>query len=242
MRRALVAFALVVLSAAPALADSNTPTDVGVLTAILAGSHVGSENPAPVSGVVPGALLEITQHVDRVRLHLEGLPTIGVTGSNDGSFGHSSASLSLLNSTLMVDLDSHSRFRLGGGFQLVTLTNSNGTNGDVNKVRITTPIYAAGATLPLAKEHFVEMNLMVDPNLRGLLLVYNDLGQAKTNKPEIGAEVDYSAAYGWRRHDVEYLLGFRGLSYHTRDATLGNLVDRNVGGGLTFELRFLLGR
>ena len=97
VRRALLALALVVLSAAPALADSNTPTDVGVLTAILAGSHVGSENPEPVSGVVPGALLEITQHVDRVRLHLEGLPTIGVTGTNDGPFGHSSASLSLLN-------------------------------------------------------------------------------------------------------------------------------------------------
>jgi hypothetical protein len=242
VRRALVAFAFFALPAAPALADSATPTDVGVFTAILAGSHVGSENPAPVSGVVPGALLELTQHVDRVRLHLEGLPTIGVTGSNDGAFGHSSASLSLLNSTIMVDLDAHSRFRVGGGFQLVTLTNSNGTNGDINKVRITSPMYAAGATLPLAKEHFVEMNLMVDPNLRGTLLVYNYLGQAKPNKPEIGAEVDYSAAYGWRRHDVEYLLGFRGLSYHTRNATLGNLVDRNVGAGLTFELRFLLGR
>jgi hypothetical protein len=253
LRRTLAAFAfaLVFLRAgAPALADSNTQTDLGVLTAIVAGSHVGSENPVPVSGVVPGALLEITQHVDRVRLHLEGLPTIAVTGSNNGAFGHSSASLSLLNSTIMVDIDPKRRFRLGGGFQLVNLTNKNGSNGDVNRVRIASPIFAAGATLPLPKGHFVEMNVNVDPNLRGILLVYNYLGQAQTNnfglptanKPEIGAEVDYAAAYGWRHHDVEYLLGFRGLSYHTRDASIGDLVDRNVGGGVTFEVRFLLGK
>jgi hypothetical protein len=104
--------------------------------------------------------------------------------------------------------------------------------------------------LPLPREHFVEANLMVDPNLRGLLLVYNYLGQAATNdfglpsanKPEAGAEVDYSAAYGWRRGRIEYLIGGRGLSYHTRNTSLGQLVDRNVGGGATFEVRFLLGK
>jgi hypothetical protein len=150
--------------------------------------------------------------------------------------------LDLLNTTILVDVDPNHRFRIGGGYQLINLTSSNGNNGDRDLVRIASPIYAAGSTLPLPKDHFVELNLMVDPDLRGTLLVFNYLGQAHTNKPEQGAEVDYSAAYGWRRKNVEYLLGARALSYHTRNTILGELVDRNVGGGATFEIRFLIGK
>lgn len=242
MRRISLALVLAWSCGAPALADSTTQTDVGVLTAIVAGVHVGSDNPQPVTGVVPGALLEVTQHLDRVRLHFEGLPTIGAAASNSGPFGHSSATLSLLNTTLAVDVDPQRRFRIGAGFQLVNLSSKNGNNGDLNEVRIVSPIYTAGTTLPLSNGRFVEADVNVDPNLKGTLLVFNDLGQARTNKPEAGAEVDYRAAYGWRRHNVEYLLGLRGLSYHTRNTTNGELVDRNVGGGATFEVRFLLGR
>jgi hypothetical protein len=229
---------LLSLATVPAWADDRT--EVGLLTALVAGTHVGSDNPAPVSGVIPGAALEVTQHADRFRLHLEGIPTVAATGSNRGPFGSSSASLDLLNATALVDLDPNARFRVGAGFQLVNLTNKNGNNGDRNDVRIASPIYAAGADLPLPKAHFVELNLMVDPNLRGVLDVFNDIGEARPNKPEHGAEVDYSAAYGWRRGNVEYLLGGRGLSYHTRNTDNGELVDRNVGGGATFEVRFLL--
>jgi len=234
------ACAFTLLSSTARAAD--TQTDVGVFTAIVAGTHVGSDNPQPVSGVVPGAAIEVTQHVDRFRLHLEGIPTVAASSTGSGAFGTSSASLDLLNATVMADLDPHARYRVGFGYQLVNLTNKNGTNGDRNDVRIASPIYAAGATLPLAKDHFIELNLMADPNLRGDLLVFNYLGVAHTNKPEQGAEVDYSGAYGWRRKNVEYLAGFRGLSYHTRNTTLGELVDRNVGAGVTFEVRFLFGK
>ena len=134
MRRSLPVFACIwLLASAPALADSNTQTDVGALAALVVGTHVGSDNPVPVSGVVPGAVLEVTQHFDRLRLHLEGIPTVGATGSNTGPFGHSSASLALLNSTLMVDVDPQRRFRLGGGVQIIDLTSTNGSNGDVSK-------------------------------------------------------------------------------------------------------------
>jgi hypothetical protein len=227
-------------AAASAPACSDDRTEVGLFTAVVAGTHVGSDNPSPVTGVVPGAALEVTQHLDRFRLHLEGIPTVAASGSTHGPFGTSSASLDLLNTTAMVDVDKNARFRVGAGFQLVNLTNKNGNNGDRNDVRITSPIYVAGSTLPLPRAHFVELNLMVDPNLRGVLDVFNYLGQSRTNKPEAGAEVDYSAAYGWRRGDVEYLVGGRGLSYHTRNTDNGELVDRNVGAGATFEVRFML--
>jgi hypothetical protein len=234
-----IAVALSFLATATA-ASADDRTEIGLFTAILTGTHVGSDNPSPVTGVVPGAALEVTQHVDRFRLHLEGIPTVGASGSNHGAFGTSSASLDLLNATALVDIDKNARFRVGAGFQLVNLTNENGNNGDRNDVRITSPIYVVGATLPLPRAHFVELNLMVDPNLRGVLDVFDYLGVAHTNKPEQGAEVDYSAAYGWRRGNVEYLVGGRGLNYHTRNTDNGELVDRNVGAGATFEFRYLL--
>jgi hypothetical protein len=226
-------------NASAARADSTT--DVGLLGAIVTGTHVGFGNSVPQSGVVPGAAIEFTERVDRVRLHLEGIPTVAATGSGTGPFGRSSASLSLLNSTVMVDLDAHRYFRVGAGYQLVTLTNKNGNNGDRNDVRIASPIFAAAATLPLRPHRFVETQLLVDPNLRGNLLVFNYLGTSRPSEPEQGAEVDYSAAYGWDARRVTYLVGYRGLSYHTRNQNSGALVDRNVGGGVTFEARFHLG-
>ncbi len=206
----------------------------------MTGTHVGSENPNPVSGVVPGALLELTQHVDRFRLHLEGLPQIGASSSGSGPFGHSSATLSLLNATALVDLDPARRFRLGFGFQVINVTNFNGNNANIDDSRVTSPIFAAGATLPVSHGHFVELNLMVDPNLRGVVDIFDNGATSEPNKPEGGAEVDYSAAYGWRRGLVTYLIGARGLSYHTRNLNTQALVDRNVGGGVTFEVRFAL--
>jgi hypothetical protein len=237
------ACACALLGLAPAAArGADLGVDAGALAAILSGTHVGSDNPYPVAGVVPGAALEIVAHADRVRLHLEGIPTVAAAGSATGAFGRSSASLSLLNATLLVDVDRQRRFRLGGGYQIVNLANTNGVNGDRNRVRIASPIYAAGATLPLPAGHFVDLDVMVDPNLRGVLNVYDVRGVAYTNKPERGAEVDYAAAYGWRRGDVTYRLGARALSYHTRNLDNGELVDRNVGGGATFDVRFALGR
>ena len=227
-------------AAAPARAD-DTSTDVGALAAVVAGQHVGFGN-APLSGVVPGAALEITQHVDRLRLHLEGIPTVSATGIDSrGPFGNSSASLSLLNSTLLVGVDPHGYVRVGAGYQFVTLTNKDGTDGERNAVRIASPIYALAGTIPLRRHRFIETQLLVDPNLHGDLLVYDNLGNAGTNEPEQGAEIDYSAAYGWETAHVTYLAGVRGLSYHTKNANTGALVDRNVGGGVTFEARFHFG-
>lgn len=235
------AFALTASVSAAAGADGiDTHTDVGLLGAVVTGTHVGSENPNPVSGVVPGALLELTQHVDRFRLHLEGLPQISAKSSTTGAYGSSSASLSLLNATALVDLGAARCFRAGFGFQIVNVTNFNGANANINDSRVTSPIYALGATLPAPHGHFFELNLMVDPNLRGVVDVFHNGATSEPNKPEAGAEVDYSAAYGWTRGKVTYLAGARGLSYHTRDLNTDALVDRNVGGGVTFEVRFAL--
>jgi hypothetical protein len=77
------------------------------------------------------------------------------------------------------------------------------------------------------------------PRIDGVLHSFGPALQELPSKPELGAEVDYSAAYGWRSaRGRELLLGFRGLSYHTRNAANGQLVDRNVGAGLTLEVRF----
>jgi hypothetical protein len=246
MRKLLRSAALVLSVAAvpvPAHADDRTGTytDVGVFTAIVTGTHVSSDD-QPESGVIPGAALEVTQHLDRVRVHFEGIPTVGAGGSNVGPYGHDYASLDLLNSTVLVDIDAHRRFRMGFGYQLINLTNKSGITGNTNDVRIGSPILAFGATLPLRGDRFLEVDLMDDPNLRGNLLVFNPQGVTQPTLPEQGAEVDYSVAYGWRRGRFEYLVGGRGISYHTKNINDGSLVDRNVGGGLTFEVRYDAGK
>ncbi|GAC1444788.1 MAG: hypothetical protein NVS1B2_03500 [Vulcanimicrobiaceae bacterium] len=230
------ALALGATSAPPAAAS----TDVGLETAILAGSHVGSDNPIAVGGVVPGALLEVVQHVGRFALALEGIPRVTASTGTIGSFGRSSASLSLLNATANVELGAARRYRAGLGFQLVNLENVNGRNGDRNAVRITSPIYTVGTSVGLGRGA-LDVDVAVDPNLRGILHVANAAGVATTDKPEIGAEIDYRAAYRWTRGAVTYRAGVRGLSYHTRNARVGDLVDRNVGGGVTFDARVALG-
>jgi hypothetical protein len=240
LRVALFVQTLATVASRPAIADQST--DVGALAAVVAGSHVGYENPNPVSGVVPGAALEFTERVERVRLRLEGIPTVAATGSGSGPYGASSASLSVLNAIVYVDVDPHRFIRLGSGYQLVDLTNKNGNNGDRNDVRIASPIYAVATTVPLRGYRFVEAQLLVDPNLSGNLLVFNALGQSGPNEPERGAEVDYSAAYGWGTPRVAFLAGIRGLVYHTRNTLTGALVDRNTGAGVTFEAHFHLGR
>lgn len=229
---------LCVATTTPALAD--TSTDLGVMAALVGGQHVGEGNP-PVSGVFPAAILEFTQRVNSVRLHLEGIPTVTVTGLGSGPYGTSSATLGVLNATLMVDLDRHHRYRIGGGTQIINLSNVNGNNGELNYAHLALALYAAGATLPLPNGHFIELNLNLIPNVRTNLGEVGRDGIALPSQQEQGAEVDYAAAYGWQRGHFVYLVGIRGLSYHTRDATTGALIDRNVGGAATFEFRYHFG-
>ncbi len=237
---ALVGF-VVFCGVSPPAARADTSTDVGVFAAIVAGQHVGSDNPIPVSGVVPGAALEVEQRIDRLRVHLEGIPTVGASGSNDGAFGHSSATLDLLNAVASYDVDANRRVSAGAGYQLINLSNTNGNNGDVNQVRIGSPIYALALRFPTDATHGFETNLMVDPNLRGVLNVFSYQDVAQVPKPEQGAEIDYAADYRWERGRFVYRVGIRGLSYHTRNLDTGELVDRNVGGGISFDARYHFG-
>ena len=238
--RALVAFVLVCALSAPALADSET--DIGALAAAAYGQHVGAGNPTPVNGVAPAALLEVTQYINNLQLHVEGIPTITATGVGAaGPFGRSSATISLLDTLLMVNVDPNRRFRLGGGVQFINLRNFNGNDGSTNSAHLANVIYAAGSTLPLPNHHFIELTTYVLPNVRTNLAVFNAAGVAQPNEPEQGAEIYYNAAYGWTRGRSTMLLGIAGLNYHTRNTNDGSLVDRNVGGALTFEYRYRLG-
>ena len=236
-----IACAAIALAATTTSARADSSTDLGVFTAIFGGTHVGFANPVPVSGVVPGAALELRSASIACVCTSKAFRPSRRPAPGSGSFGTSSASLSLLNSTVMVDLDAHRYFRVGAGYQLVNLTNKNGDNGDRNDVRIASPTFAFASTLPLATNHFVETQVLLDPNLRGNLLVFDYLGHGHPSEPEEGAEVDYGAAYGIAARHVTYLIGARALSYHTKNVRTGALVDRNTGAGATFEARFHLG-
>ncbi len=239
LRAFIALFALVAVL--PSVARADASTDVGIFAAVVAGQHVGSDNPVPVSGVVPGAALEVEQRIDRLRLHLEGIPTVGASGSSSGAYGHSSATLDLLNTVASYDVDANRRVSVGAGYQLINLANTNGNNGDVNQVRIGSPIYALALRFPTNATHGFETNLMIDPNLRGVLNIFTYQDVARIPKPEQGAEIDYAAFYRWERGRVVYRVGVRGLSYHTRNLDNGELVDRNVGAGVSFDARYHFG-
>ncbi len=237
-RASLVAIAVLCSPALPASAE----TDFGLVGAALAGTHAGADNPQPVSAVGGAALLEASQIWPRWRIHLEGIPQISVSASGAGPLGTSTATLSLLNAEAQVDLDRNHFFRLGAGVQVVNLSNFNGNNGDINQSRITTPLFTAVANLPVGHRRTVEATLTVGPNVQGILHVFSSSGASRAPKPEQGAEVDYGAAYAWNYPGATYLLGLRGLSYHTKNTNNGELVDSNVGGAITFEARFRFGR
>lgn len=240
MRKLIATAVLVILAGAPAFADSET--DIGAMAALAYGQHVGAGNPTPVNGIAPAALIEATQYVNNIQLHVEGVPAITASGVGAGGpFGRSSATISLLDTLLMVNVDPNRRFRLGGGVQWIGLRNFNGNDGSTNATHLANVIYAAGSTLPLANHHFVELTTYVLPNVRANLSVFNNLGVAQPTEPEQGSEVYYSAAYGWTRGRSTMLLGLAGLNYHTRNTNDGSLVDRNVGGAVTFEYRYRLG-
>ena len=222
-------------------AAASAETDVGALFAVLSGTHTGADNPT-LTGIAPGALLEVTQKMNGVRIHLEGIPHVTVSGSNGGAFGTSTASLSILNATVMVDVDPNHRFRVGTGFQLINLSNYNGNNGDTNYARVTSPRYEVGSTLPLPSDHFVELELAVMPNVRGLLHAHDQFNVPEVDKPELGSEVDYAIGYGWKGGATVYVIGLRALNYKTRNVNTGALVDSNVGAGGTFEIRFPVAR
>jgi hypothetical protein len=234
IRFAAPILALLALCAAPARAE----TDVGALAALLAGTHVGADNPS-VSGVGGGALLELTQKWDRFRIHLEGIPHVSVSGTAPtNGFGKSVASLSILNATAMVDLDAHQRVRAGAGFQLVNLSNFNGNNGDTNYARVASPRFEIDSELPMAGRHFFALGFAVMPNVQGVLHAITIQNVPEIDRPEHGSEVDYSFGYGWHAGSSTYILGVRGINYKTRNINTGELVDSNVGAGLTFEARF----
>jgi hypothetical protein len=227
------------LTMTPALADSST--DVGALAGIGYGRHVGADNPVPVNGWAPGGFVELTHYAGRLRFHVDGIPTITATGTNRGPFGRSSATLSLIDAVVMVDTGRNSRFRLGTGVQVINLANDNGNTGVRNAVHVASQVYAAGSTMPLGRHRFIEATVCAAPNLRANLLLFSDAGVAQPIRPEQGAEVYYGAAYGWTHGNATYLIGFAALSYHTRDTRNGGLLDRNAGGGVTFEYRYRVG-
>ena len=76
------------------------------------------------------------------------------------------------------------------------------------------------------------------PDVQGVLHAITIQNVPEIDRPEHGSEVDYSIGYGWHAGAATYILGLRAINYKTRNINTGELVDSNVGGGLTVEARF----
>ena len=123
---ALCAFAVVLLSTSAASAE----TDLGVLAALVAGTHVGAGNPQPDSGVA-GVRCSRRRSVGTASASTwKAFRKSALSGSSTGQYGRSSATLSIFNGTAQVAVDPKQMFRVGLGFQVVNLNNYNGVNGN----------------------------------------------------------------------------------------------------------------
>lgn len=236
----LIALAILAASIClPSPARAETSGEIGAFVGALAGLHRGSLAGSEIHGLAPGLALEATMRLHTLSLHLEGIPTLTATAGSRGPYGSTQASLALLNTTLVSDIGRERRVHLGFGFQVVNLTNRNGVTGETDAVRVTSPIYTAGLSLPI-NHGFLDLDIAGDPNVRGIL--HTTVNGKNQPVPEQGAEVDYLTSYRWTHGRTIYRAGIRGLSYHTRNTDIGSLVDKNIGLGLTFDARLRLGR
>jgi len=193
-------------------------------------------------GAAPVAALELTERFEHVRFHLEGLPRIAGSVGDPQFFGRSWIAGGFLNATALIDLDARGRIRAGAGFQVINAERYVGSTAQTLAFRATSARYEVAATLPVAKGRFVELSFAALPNVRAVVHARDSFGSVFPDRTGAGAEVDYSAGYGWRGGVVRYVAGVRGVSYHTLNAGFGSPVDRLGAVAATFEVRLPIAR
>jgi len=234
-------FAVAILTLA-CLGVASAETDVGVQLGAGTATSRSASNTVSVNGGGEYVIVELTQHVDRFRLHLEGVPPLRVSTSTRGAYGSSKVGIDFVNATALVDLDARGRLRAGVGLQLVDVSAFYGTSGFTRTVRSTSSRFEIDAELPAAHRHFFELSFVALPNVRELRRDRDIFNVASPDRSAVGSELDYSVGYGWRGGAMRYLVGLRGFSYGSRSVLDGSLVDHTAGGGVTFEARVPIAR
>jgi hypothetical protein len=235
-RSAAVTFALLaLLVASPAIAD----TQVGLQGLVLAGTHGAPSG--SYSGVGEGALLELDQTWPSVQLHLEGIPNIA-TATVKTQGGSVTATIGLFTASARFRLDRNSRYWAGIGDEVLNQQTPFVGLGIVDASRLAGTRFELDGRFPISQSRFIETDFGAIPRLSGnatqLTVFANGLSSVLSGA-ETASMIDLGAAYGIRAGRIEYLYGLRAINFAAKFED-GREADRNVGVGLTAEIRYSL--
>lgn len=192
-------------------------------------------------GIGAGPLIEIRTGGQRVALHLEGIPVVGVPQGASAHYGQATPALGLFNGDLEYALDSRRRAWFGIGTTIINQRTPLPNLQQRVESRLAGIRFVARYREPLRGSHFLEAMFGVAPSLSGAdHYLYSDNVTPAYNKPERASELDASVAIGWHHASTEWLFGLRALNFAARFTTTGEAADRNVGMGFMLEWRHLI--
>jgi hypothetical protein len=228
----LVAFVACCSIVTPARAD----TQFGVQAIVLSGTHYQPKG--DVSGTGTGGFIRFDERWRSVQVHLEGFPSVG-TATVDTRSGPVKASIGLFSASARFRIDRPGRLWAGIGTEVLAQQTPQLGLGKIDASRLAGTRYEVVSDLPIKSCHFVETQVAVMPHLSGIVYEIRTTPSSRFssgNRDETASMVDLSTSYGIRSKSFDYLVGVHMLNFAATFAD-GREADRNVGAGLTAEIR-----
>jgi hypothetical protein len=214
---------------------------IGVQALALAGVHqdvAGSQH-----GAAAGGFAELQIGGRRVRLHLEGVPVVGVPQRATAHYGQATPAVGIVDGAVRFGLDPQGKLFVGFGADVINQRTPLPNLDQVVASRLSGFRYEAGYRVELGATHFVEALVGGVPSLYGTdVYTYSIPGHPAVDEAERASEIDYSIAFGVRMRRSELLVGVRAINFAAHFTATGAAADRNAGFGLLAEWRDLLSR
>jgi hypothetical protein len=186
-------------------------------------------------------LLEVDQRWPAVAIHLEGIPSVA-TASVNTAVGPVTASIGLFEGTARVRLDRTGRYWAGIGTEILAQRTPITGLSRIDSSRLSGTRYELATTIPISDSRFFELDLGAVPHMNGTVYestTFFDGFIATQSGQETASMVDLGASFGVRHGGTEFLYGLRSINFAAKFSD-GHEADRNVGIGLTAEVRFTI--
>jgi hypothetical protein len=236
MRAAFIAAAIFVMAGT---SSGRCDTQFGIEGIGLRGTH--SEPRGTVSGSGFGVFLQLDQRWRDVQLHIEGIPSVA-TASIGTPRGLITSSIGIAAGSVRFRLDTLRRFWFGIGSEGISQqTPLPGFYGltRVDASRLGGTRLELLGRVPSGTNAFFQLESAVMPKLNGIVhetTTFSDGYSYTLSGREIAAMSDVSLGYGIDRGPLEYVMALRSINFAAKYED-GREADRNVGGGVTMEVR-----
>jgi hypothetical protein len=161
------------------------------------------------------------------------------TATVDTRSGPVRASIGLFSASARFRIDRPGRLWAGIGTEVLAQQTPQLGLGKIDASRLAGTRYEVVSDLPIKSSHFVETQVAVMPHLSGIVYETRTTASSRFvsgNRDETASMVQLSTSYGIKGKNVDYLVGVHTLNFAATFAN-GHEADRNVGAGLTAEIR-----